>query len=413
MTAEHVRKLIKEGEGFTTEFKECINSLSNSVFETVCSFSNRYGGYIFLGIRDSGEILGVNPNCITDMKKNFVNMLNNPQKITPSLMLSLDDIEVDGKIILYVYVPQSSQVQLCSGRLFDRNFEVDVDITNSGDLAAQLISQKSGQFTERRIYPYVTPDEMRIDLVPLVKRLALLRNENHPWQDMDTMEFFRSAGLYEEDKMSGKKGFNLAGILLFGKDEVIQSCAPGYVTDCLLRRENMNRYDDRLIVETNLIEAYDRVFEFITKHTLDRFFIIGNQSVSVRSRIAREIVSNIFVHREYSSSYRTRVMVERDRIITDNWSRPLFEGRIDPNNFTPRSKNPILAKFFTNIGRADELGSGVRNLYEYTGIYTNGGEPELIEGNIFKTIVPLTAESKCSNGCNGCADRRDSNAKTD
>ena len=34
------------------------------------------------------------------------------------------------------------------------------------------------------------------------------------------------------------------------------------------------------------------------------------------------------------------------------------------------------------------LGSGVRNLYRYTKMYS-GGEPELIEGDIFKTIVPL------------------------
>jgi len=163
----------------------------------------------------------------------------------------------------------------------------------------------------------------------------------------------------------------------------------GYITDCLLLRENLDRYDDRLIVETNLVEAYDRIFEFIEKHTLDRFFIIGSQSVSIRSRIAREIIGNTLVHREYSSSYRSRVIIDCDKIVTDNWSRPHFEGRIDPKNFTPHSKNPILAKFFVNIGRADELGSGVRNLYEYTGIYTGGMEPELIEGNVFKTIVPL------------------------
>jgi len=45
MTSEHLRKLLKEGEGLTVEFKECVNDLNNSVWETVCSFSNRYGGY--------------------------------------------------------------------------------------------------------------------------------------------------------------------------------------------------------------------------------------------------------------------------------------------------------------------------------------------------------------------------------
>jgi len=390
MTVEHIQKLIKEGEGFTIEFKECTNSLNNSVFETVCSFSNRYGGHMLIGVHDSGEILGVNPKSVLDIKNNFVNVLNNPNKISPTLMLSLSEVIVNGRIILYVYVPQTSQVQFCSGRIYDRNYEADIDITNSGELAAQLISQKSGQFTERKIFPYATLEDIRIDLIPVVKQLALSRNERHPWKDMSEMELFRSAGLYEEDKMSGKKGFNLAGILLFGKDEVIQSCAPGYVTDCLLRRENTDRYDDRVIVETNLIDAYDKIFGFIEKHTLDRFFIIGSQSVSIRSRIAREIVSNILAHREYTSSYRSRLIIEKDRIVTDNWNRPQFEGRIDPNDFTPRSKNPLLAKFFVNIGRADELGSGVRNLYEYTKIYSNGGEPELIEGNVFKIIIPLT-----------------------
>jgi ATP-dependent DNA helicase RecG len=66
-------------------------------------------------------------------------------------------------------------------------------------------------------------------------------------------------------------------------------------------------------------------------------------------------------------------------------------GKLDPDNFTPRSKNPIIARFFVNIGYADELVSGMRNLYRYTRMYTDGAEPELIEGDIFRASVPLTA----------------------
>jgi ATP-dependent DNA helicase RecG len=33
-------------------------------------------------------------------------------------------------------------------------------------------------------------------------------------------------------------------------------------------------------------------------------------------------------------------------------------------------------------------GSGVKNLYKYTKLYS-GGVPELIDGDVFKTIVPL------------------------
>ena len=41
---------------------------------------------------------------------------------------------------------------------------------------------------------------------------------------------------------------------------------------------------------------------------------------------------------------------------------------------------------------ADELGSGMRNTYKYTKLYS-GGTPEFVEGNVFKTIIPLTAVS--------------------
>ena len=68
MTADQIRRLANEGEGLTIEYKECTNSLNNSVFETVCSFSNRYGGHLLLSVHDSGEILGVNPKCVLDMK---------------------------------------------------------------------------------------------------------------------------------------------------------------------------------------------------------------------------------------------------------------------------------------------------------------------------------------------------------
>ena len=47
---------------------------------------------------------------------------------------------------------------------------------------------------------------------------------------------------------------------------------------------------------------------------------------------------------------------------------------------------------FDSIGYADELGSGMRNSYKYTLMYS-GAEPEFIEGDIFKIIIPLSVGS--------------------
>ncbi|MDR2196933.1 MAG: winged helix-turn-helix transcriptional regulator, partial [Coriobacteriales bacterium] len=316
-------------------------------------------------------------------------MLNNPQKISPSLFLSLEEVEVDGELLLYAYIPISAQVELCSGRIYDRIEDADVDVTKSTDIAAQLYARKSSMYSEREIFPYVTERELRLDLVERAQKMAVALDPGHPWVGMSPMELLRNSKLYEEDWRTGKKGFNLAAVLLFGRDDVIASCAPGYMTDALLRRENVDRYDDRLTVGTNLIEAYDRLIEFIAKHTLDRFFLENDLRVSARSWIARELVSNLLVHREYSKGFLARLIIEKDRIYAENWNRSNAHGRIDPNDFSPDAKNPLLSWFFVNIGRADYMGSGVRNLYKYTKIYS-GGEPELIEGDIFKTIIPLS-----------------------
>jgi len=61
---------------------------------------------------------------------------------------------------------------------------------------------------------------------------------------------------------------------------------------------------------------------------------------------------------------------------------------LTPSNIEPDSKNPLIADFFRNIGLADELGAGVRNLYKYTPRYS-GKPPEIVDGDVFRIVVPL------------------------
>lgn len=387
-----MQKLLEADEKITVEYKKCTNELSNSVFETVASFSNRYGGYMILGVEDSGKPLGVNQKAARNIRKNFISVLNDPKKMSPTLYLTLEEFEYDGKLLLYVYIPVTSTVERCAGRIYDRNEDGDIDITDSPQLLESMFLRKSSSYTEHKIFPYVTTEHLRLDLIPKVKQLASTRNPNHEWQILSDLALFKSAGLYEENFATGEKGFNMAAVLLFGKDEVIQSCVPGYVTDAILRVENTDRYDDRLMVSTNLIDSYDLLMNFLAKHTMDKFFLIDNVNTSVRGIIAREIISNLLVHREYSSAFPAKLIIEKERIRTENWNKSLRHGKIELADFTPYPKNPLLSKFFVNIGRADTLGSGVRNLYKYVKIYS-GGEPEIMENDIFRITIPLSIDA--------------------
>lgn len=163
---------------------------------------------------------------------------------------------------------------------------------------------------------------------------------------------------------------------------------PSYVTDALLRRINVDRYDDREIVQTNLIESYELLMEFARKHLPDKFFMENDQRKSLRNIITREMIANTLIHREYTSPYQAKFVIEKDRMYVENANRASQDAVITPDNMESFPKNPLIAAFFRNIGYADQLGSGVRNLFKYRKYYS-GKDPEFIEGDIFRIIVPL------------------------
>ena len=128
MTIEFMRDLLSKDEKITVEYKTCQHGVQEDVYETVCSFSNRYGGYIIMGAEDDGTPIGIYRNMVKDMKKNFVNQLNNPDKMSPTLYLSLEELEYEGVLLLWVYVPPTSTVEKCVNRIYDRNEDGDMDI---------------------------------------------------------------------------------------------------------------------------------------------------------------------------------------------------------------------------------------------------------------------------------------------
>ena len=81
-------RLIRHGEDYQLEYKEAKTDLPKSLFDSVCSFSNRVGGDIFLGVHDTGVILGVDPDAAGKMVTNFATLANNKDKIFPPMYLT-------------------------------------------------------------------------------------------------------------------------------------------------------------------------------------------------------------------------------------------------------------------------------------------------------------------------------------
>ena len=323
---EELINIIEEGEGVTTEFKEAINKLPKNLFETVCAFLNRNGGNIFLGISDEGKIIGVEEGSIINIKKDFANLCNNPQKIEPTIYLNIKEYELNGKIILHIYVNESSSVHRTNGKVFDRNEDGDYEVKQPERIANMYI-RKQEFYTENKIFPYAEMTDLRKDLIQRARQMAINRNgQNHIWSNMTDEEMLRSANLYAKDFITGKVGLTLAAILLFGKDETILSVLPHHKTDAIYRVKDLDRYDDRDDIRTNLIESFDRLMAFVEKHLDDKFYLEGSQRIDVRNKIARELCVNTLIHREFSNPYPAKLVIERECLKTENANKAKMIG---------------------------------------------------------------------------------------
>jgi ATP-dependent DNA helicase RecG len=394
---QKLRTCIQMGEGTTCEFKTCRNAIPKDLYTSICAFLNRSGGIILLGLSDDGEIRGIDPENISQIKKNFTTTVNNQQKINPPVYLSLDEIEIDNKKLLLTIVPESKNVHRCNGRIFDRNNDSDIDITDNTYLVTSMYQRKSDVSSENKLYSALSLSDLRKDLIQRSRKLAVLYHPGHPWQEFDDFELVKSARLLRTDPDTGKSGITLAGILLLGTDDLILSVLAHHRTDLILRKIDTERYDDRDFVSTNLIESYDRIMAFIAKHLPDPFYLEGDNRISLRDIIFRELASNCLMHREFLNPFPAKIIIEKNFVRSENSNRPHSLGLLKLNDFTPYPKNPVLASFFRQIGRADELGSGMRKLMKYGKAY-GGADPQLIEGDVFQTIISIPEYSQTVRG---------------
>lgn len=389
MDQNTLQTILAVGETVAVEFKRCGNGIESDTYETVCSFLNRFGGDIFLGVLDDGTVMGLPEKAAPGMVKNFISVISNPNLFSPTVYLAPEIImDEERRTIIHIRVPSSGEVHSYKKVIYDRVNDSDVKVTATTQIA-QMYIRKQNIYTERRIYPYVTLEDLRLDLLPRVRQLAVnYAGGGHPWTNLSDEELLISAGLYGVDHATGQRGYNLAGIMLLGKDPVILDVCPAYITDALLRKVDVDRYDDREIIRTNLIESYDALMGFARKHLLDKFYLEDVTRVSLRNILAREMISNTLMHREFTSSFMAKFVIEKDRMYVENASRALGNGYITPENMQPDAKNPIIASFFRTIGLADNLGSGTRKLFKYSKYYS-GKDPELMEGDVFRINVPL------------------------
>lgn len=381
-------RYIQAGEGISVEFKRCGSQPGQDTFETICSFANRQGGSILLGVRDDGAVEGVPEASALNIERNISNVTSNPNLFNVSPLVEFERLhDTEGRLVIRVWVPMGPSLYTFKGAVYDRVADADVRVKSDAQITS-MMARKQSYYSERTVYKWVTEDDLEMDLLGAVRDALHANDADHPWLSLSDGELLRAARLYGRDQLTGERGFNLAAVVLLGKEDAILDVMPLYRTDAVLRRVETDRYDDRLVCRSNLVRAYDELVGFCEKWLPDSFVLDGGQRKSARDVIVRELVCNCLIHREFVSPHIARITIDREGIRTSNASRALFAGPVTLESLDPTPKNPIIANFFTQMGRSEELGSGTRNLYKFSRLYT-GKDPVLEDGDWFTAFVPV------------------------
>ena len=68
--------------------------------------------------------------------------------------------------------------------------------------------------------------------------------------------------------------------------------------------------------------------------------------ISLRDHIFREVAANMLIQHEFLNPYPAKFIIETHRLFAENSNKPHGHGLIDPANFSPFPKNPVIVRFF-------------------------------------------------------------------
>jgi len=313
--------------------------------------------------------------------------------MNPPLYVQPLPVQLADGTILVLQIQASSQVHDHAGKIYLREFECDLDISSNQHKTSSLFLRKRTFFTESQIYPHLSLNDLDPALFDKARQLIRNYRSDHPWLLVNNEQMLKDSILWRKDFSAGQEGLTLAAALIFGKESTIQSILPAYKVEAIVRRENKDRWDDRLTLRKNLIDTYLELKLFLNRYLPEKFYLEIDQRIDLRDKIFREVIGNVIVHREYTSALSTDIIISASDVVATNPNKPLFHGPIDPASFNPFPKNPNIRKFFTAFGWTDEIGSGVRNTYKYLPLYVHNAKPLFSEDDTFKTTIPLLFNS--------------------
>jgi len=351
--------LLNEGESERVESKPSL-SQTDKILECVSAFSNTNGGILVIGVRDSGEVIGV------DIGKRTLESLANTikQNTDPKVYPSISTEVFDAKHVVILEVEEGKQKPvLASGRAYRR-----VGRTNQklgSEAIRNLALETSKVYWDERVCEDASLDDIDEDkITDYLEKRQELRGVKKP-EKMALKTLLLNIKAAKE--VDGKIKLTNAGILFFAKHPqrfILQSqLRLARFAGTELTRDFLDRLDCSGAIWEEIEQAEDfirkniRLFGFRTGFSFGRI-----DKLEYPMKAIREGVVNALIHRNYYEPADTRVLVFDDRIEIINPGS--FPEGVTPEKPKHVPVNPVLCQLMYDVGFIEKYGSGIYMINE-------------------------------------------------
>lgn len=374
MTRDELIEKLKGFEWNDIEFKEAARDVPKDAWSTVSAFSNTAGGALVFGVRYSNgkhEIVGVIE--VDKVQNDFLSAIRGGQKLNRAISVKESFIKEGEATLLVFHIPEARRQEK--------------PIYLHGDIKQTFIRRGGGDercrteeiecflrdaSDERHDCGAVDADVENFFDVESLKWYRRLFNERNPGNEtisLSDVEFLHHWGLVNEQ--SGILQPTRAAILLFGSGPVLRQLLPRAVVDCQWIPANWSdalpaqRWSDRLLVEENLIRAWQAIVQKFMAHSETPFSIdpttLRREDSPPDYLAFRESAINLLIHQDYADHNRkATIYYYKDRTVLQNPG----DSFADPDELLePGAKplrNPRIVAALRRIGLNEEAGTGFR-----------------------------------------------------
>jgi ATP-dependent DNA helicase RecG len=360
LTDARFRQLIAKGETENVELKGRGASTEDIVATVVC-MANGPGGIILWGVEDGGMVQrGVRLKDPASFQRTAYH------STSPSQLVEVQLLTLDESRVLAIWVRHSPVLVSTTGGAYLQRVGTECVPMTPDRLIVRQIDTRALDFSAA-LTPVGIENIDDVELTRYRLQLPPADGAGPQLRDLPPAELLAAIGATALAE-TGAPLLTVAGLLVFGGEDVIRQTLPQHQVVYLRTLSGTTDYERRVVSSAPLLRLVDVLMTEITAASRVRTLRLGRQDIEVPDypeRVLREAIVNAIAHRHYTVHGDT--VIRQSAVALEIESPGGFPEGVTADTIiqhAPVHRNRLLCEILDRVRYMERSGLGVDRIYE-------------------------------------------------